>query len=43
MRVPDADHGVAAIEVQVLLSFVIPYFTTLALHNVHVEERIYVE
>jgi hypothetical protein len=43
MGMPDADHGVPSVEVQILLSFVIPYLTTLALHDIHVEERIYVE
>jgi hypothetical protein len=33
----------AAIEVQILLSFVVPNFTAFALDNVHVEERIYIE
>jgi hypothetical protein len=41
--VPDADDGMPAIEVQILLPFVIPYLTTFAPDDVHVEERIYVE
>ena len=41
--VPDADHGMSAIEVQILLPFVIPYLTTFAPDDVHVEERVYVE
>ena len=43
VRVSDADHGMAAIQVEVFLTLVIPNLTALALHNVHVEERIYVE
>jgi hypothetical protein len=33
----------AAVQVKILLAFVVPYLTTLALYDVHVEERIYVE
>ena len=43
MRVAYADHGMTAIEVQIFLSLVIPNLTALALHDVHVEEWIYVE
>jgi len=43
MRVTDADDGMSAIEVQILLTFLVPYLTALALYDVHVEERIYVE
>ena len=43
MGVPDADHSVAAIEVKILLTLVVPHLTTFALYDVHVEERIYVE
>ena len=43
MGVADADHGMSAIEVQVLLPHLIPHFTAFALDDVHVEERIYVE
>jgi hypothetical protein len=32
-----------AIKVQILLTFVIPYLTTLSLHDVHVEQGINVE
>jgi hypothetical protein len=43
MRVPDADNGMPAIEVEILLTLIVPYLTALALHDIHVEERIYVE
>jgi hypothetical protein len=43
MRVSDADNGMSAIEVKILLPLVVPYLTALALHDIHVEERIYVE
>jgi hypothetical protein len=43
MGVADADHGMSAIEVQVLLALLIPHLTAFALDDVHVEERIYVE
>ena len=33
----DADHSVTAIEVEILLSVVIPDVTTLTLHNVYVK------
>jgi hypothetical protein len=32
-----------AIEVEVFLTILVPHFATFALHDVHVEERIYVE
>jgi hypothetical protein len=41
--VSDADDGMSAIQVQVFLTFVIPHFAALALYDVHIEERIYVE
>jgi hypothetical protein len=40
---PDADNGMPAIEVEVFLPLVIPYFTTFAPDDVHVEEWIYIE
>ena len=43
VRVSDADHSMSAIEVKIFLTFVIPYLATLALYDVYVEERIYVE
>jgi hypothetical protein len=43
MGVPYTDYGVTTIEVKIFLTFVIPYFATLALYDVYVEERIYVE
>ena len=39
----DRNHGMSAIEVKILLALVVPHLTTLALRDVHVEERIYVE
>jgi hypothetical protein len=41
--VPDTDNGMSAIEIEIFLTLVIPYFTTFALHDVHIEERIYIE
>jgi hypothetical protein len=41
--VTDGDNSMAAIEVQILLSLVVPNLTAFALDNVYVEERIYVE
>ena len=41
--VPDADDGVPAIQIQVLLSFLVPYSTAFALDNVYIEERINIE
>ena len=43
MAVADADDGMAAIEVEVLLPPVVPDPAALALDDVHVEERINVE
>jgi hypothetical protein len=34
---------VTTIKVKILLSLVVPYFTTLSLHDVDVEQGIYVE
>ena len=43
MRMSDADHGMATIEVKIFLTILVPYLTALALYDIHVEERIYVE
>jgi hypothetical protein len=43
MRVPDTDDGVPTIEVQILLALVVPYLAAFALHDVYIEERIYIE
>jgi hypothetical protein len=43
MGVTDGYHGMTAIEVQVLLTFVVPYLTAFALHDIYVEEWVYVE
>jgi hypothetical protein len=43
MGVTDGDDGMTAVQVEVLLAFVVPYVTALALHDVHVEERIYIK
>ena len=40
VAVADRDNGVATIEVEILLPFVVPHVAALALHDVHVEERI---
>ena len=37
------NHCVTTIKVKILLSLVVPYFTTLSLHDVDVEQGIYVE
>jgi hypothetical protein len=39
----DADHCMTAIEVKILLSFVVPNLATFSLYDVYIEERIYVE
>ena len=41
--VTDRDHSVSAVEVEILLSVLVPHLTTLTLDDVHVEERIYVK
>jgi hypothetical protein len=41
--VADADDSMSAIEVQILLALLVPHLAALALNDVHVEERIYVE
>jgi hypothetical protein len=33
----NGDHSMATIEVQILVAFVIPYATTLALYNVDIK------
>jgi hypothetical protein len=43
MGVTDGNDGVSAIEVQILLTFIVPYLTTLALHDVDVEKGIDIE
>jgi hypothetical protein len=43
MGVTYRDDGVPAIQVQIFLPLVIPNFTSFALNNVHVEERIYIK
>ena len=43
MRMTNADDGMTAIQVQVLLPLVVPYLASLSPDNVHVEEGIYVE
>jgi hypothetical protein len=37
MCVPDADNSMTTIEIQVFLSFLIPYLATFALHDVDIE------
>ena len=39
----DADDGMTAIQVKVFLTLVIPYLTTFSLHDVHIEQGIYVK
>jgi hypothetical protein len=41
--VSDGDDGMTAIQVQVLLSLVIPYLTSLSFYDVNVEKGIHVE
>jgi hypothetical protein len=43
MRVADADDSVPAIEVEVLLSFLVPNLAALSLYDIDIEEGIYVE
>jgi hypothetical protein len=39
----NADNGMTAIEIQVFLAFVIPYFASFTLHDVYVEKGINVK
>ena len=43
MAVTYADYGMTAIEVQILLTFLVPYLTALSLYDVYVEQGIYVK
>ena len=43
VAVPDADHGVAAVQVQVLLAFGIPQRGTLPAHGLDVPPFVYIE
>jgi hypothetical protein len=43
MGMADGDDGVSAIKVEILLAFIVPHVAALALDDVHVEERIYIE
>ena len=43
MGVTYRNHGMTTVEVQVLLALVVPHLAAFALHDVHIEERIYVE
>ena len=40
MAVANGNHGVAAIEVEILLPLVVPHAAAFTLHDVHVEEGI---
>ena len=41
MGMGDADNGMAAIEVEVFLTLVVPYLAALTFYNINIEERIY--
>ena len=43
MRVTDADDGMPAIQVQILLSLIVPDLTALSPHDVYIEQGIYVK
>ena len=43
MRVTNADNGMSTIKVEILLTFVVPHFTTFSLDDVYIEEWINVE
>jgi hypothetical protein len=43
MGMPDRNHGMAAIEVQVLLPFLVPHVRALGLYDSDVIDRINVE
>ena len=43
MAVADADDGVSAIEVEILLPFIVPHLASLTFHDVDIEEGINVE
>jgi hypothetical protein len=43
MGMAHADDGMTAIEVQIFLTLVIPDLASLALHDVHIEQGIYVK
>jgi hypothetical protein len=43
MGMANGDDGVSAIKVEILLAFIVPHVAALALHDVHIEERIYIE
>jgi hypothetical protein len=43
MAMTYADNGMSTIEVQIFLTFVVPYLTTLSLDNIYVEKGIYIE
>jgi hypothetical protein len=41
--VTDGDDGMSAIQVQILLTLVIPNLTSLSFYDVHIEQGIHVE
>ena len=43
MAVPDADYGMAAIEIEVFLPLIVPYFASLSFHDGYGEEGIYIK
>jgi hypothetical protein len=43
MTVTYADYGMTTVQVQILLTFLVPYLTALSLHDVYVEQGIYVK
>ena len=43
MAMPNAYHGVSAVDVEVFLTLVVPYLASLALYHIYVEKGIYVK
>jgi hypothetical protein len=43
MRMTDADNSMATVEVEILLAFIVPHFTTFSLYDVYIEQWINVE
>jgi hypothetical protein len=43
MGVSNGNDGMPSIKVEILLALFIPYFTTFALNDVNIKERIHIE
>jgi hypothetical protein len=43
VAVANADNGMTAIKVHVFLTFIVPYFASFSLHDIHIEKGVNVK